>query len=121
MIDFDTLLDDDGQPVHRAGTPRPSPNRGPSSSEIRMLEDRLERLNLVCMAMWSLLQERGKLTEADLIDRVRALDHIDGSPDGKLTRTVSKCAACDRTLGPRQERCMYCGKERAVSSAFDTV
>ncbi len=121
MIDFDTLLNDNGQPVHRTGTPPPSANRGPSSTEVRMLEDRVERLNLVCMAMWSLLQERAKLTEADLIDRVRALDHIDGSPDGKLTRTVSKCPSCDRTLGPRQERCMYCGKGRPITSAFETI
>ena len=38
------------------------------------LEDRLERLALTCMAMWSLIQSETKLTEDDLLQRVKEID-----------------------------------------------
>ena len=85
------------------------------------LEDRLERLSLVCMAMWSLLQDKTGVTEQELLDRVKALDLVDGQPDGKATRTVSQCQACGRVMSPRHIACMYCGAEKLVSSAFDTI
>ncbi|WP_432800183.1 hypothetical protein [Poriferisphaera sp. WC338] len=85
------------------------------------LEDRLERLSLVCMAMWSLIQDKTNLTEQDLLERVKMIDLMDGVEDGKATRTVSKCASCNRTMSQRHSRCLYCGAEKLVSSAFDIV
>jgi hypothetical protein len=84
-------------------------------------EDRLERLTLVCMAMWSLLQDKTNLTEQDLLERVKLIDSIDGNPDGKATRGVRSCPKCHRTMSPRHRKCLYCGATEAVSSAFDSV
>ena len=85
------------------------------------LEDRLERLSLVCMAMWSLLQDKTGVTEQQLLERVKTLDLMDGQPDGKATRSVSRCQACGRVMSPRHLACMYCGEERLVTSAFDQI
>ena len=85
------------------------------------LEDRLERLSLVCMAMWSLIQDKTRVTEQELLDRVKTLDLMDGVADGKATRTVSKCPECSRIMSPRHQRCLYCGAGKLVESAFDAV
>ncbi len=88
---------------------------------ISNLEDRLDRLSLVCMAMWSLLQDKARLTEDDLLERVRTLDLMDGVADNKATRSVSKCARCQRTMSSRHRRCLYCGFEQTAQSAFDNL
>ena len=89
--------------------------------DVSHLEDRLERLSLVCMAMWSLLQDKTKLTEEDLLERVRLIDTVDGVADGKATRGIQKCPSCGRTMSPRHRKCLYCGHANLASSAFDAV
>ncbi|MGB1126064.1 MAG: hypothetical protein ACPG4Q_12730 [Phycisphaeraceae bacterium] len=91
------------------------------SSDLRYLEDRVDRLSLICMAMWSLMQDKTSLTEEDLIERVKLIDLMDGNEDGKATRTVSKCAKCDRPMNPRHKKCIYCGHEKLITSAFDAL
>jgi ribosomal protein S27AE len=91
------------------------------SSGVEELQDRLEKLSLVSLAMWSLLQEKTGLTEQDLMDRVRAIDLADGVEDGKVTQTVSKCVKCGRTMSPRHRKCLYCGAAELKTSAFDDV
>lgn len=89
--------------------------------DAQSIEDRLERLSLVCMAMWSLIQDKTNLTEEDLLERVKMIDLMDGTADGKAARSVSKCQACGRTMSPRHRKCLYCGAQRLASSAFDTI
>jgi len=91
------------------------------ASDLRYLEDRVDRLSLICMAMWSLLQDKSSLKEEDLIERVKMLDLMDGKEDGKATRTVSQCTRCDRPMNPRHKKCIYCGNEKLISSAFDAL
>ena len=92
-----------------------------ASRSARQIEDRHERLALVCMAMWSLLMDKTDLTEQDLIARMKMLDRMDGVADGKATQGVMKCTACNRTMSPRHDKCLYCGQSKLVSSAFDLV
>lgn len=90
--------------------------------EVQYLEDRFERLSLVCMAMWSLLQDKTNLSEDDLLQRVQAIDLMDGREDGKAGKTgVVKCAACTRPMSDRHMRCIYCGADKPAGSAFDRV
>lgn len=91
------------------------------SARIAELEDRLDRLTLVCLAMWTLVQEETKLTEQDLIERVKRIDLMDGTADGKVTPQIAKCSKCGRPMSPRHKRCIYCGEARLVLSAFDTL
>lgn len=114
----------DGNMASRYASTQASSAASSASSAARsaqQVEERHERLALVCMAMWSLLMDKTDLTEDDLIQRMQMLDRLDGSADGKATRTVMKCTHCNRTLSPRHEKCMYCGREKLASSAFDLV
>lgn len=92
-----------------------------TDSDVHYLEERVERLSLICMAMWSLMQDKTGLTEDELIERVKLLDLMDGKADGKATKTVSKCTQCDRPMHPRHKKCIYCGHSKLVQSAFDTL
>ncbi len=92
-----------------------------NDSDVRYLEDRVDRLSLICMAMWSLLQDKTKLTEEDLLERVKMLDLMDGKEDGKATRTVMQCSACNRPMNPRHKKCLYCGSGKLIQSAFDAL
>jgi hypothetical protein len=85
------------------------------------LEERLDKLTLVCTAMWELLREKTKLTEEDLLHKVQELDMRDGVPDGKVTRTVAECPHCHRTMSPRHQKCLYCGYEKLLGGAFDSI
>lgn len=89
--------------------------------EVRQLEDRMDRLVLVNMALWSLLQEKTGLTEKDLMDRVQQVDLADGQLDGKARKPLARCPDCDRVMSPRHKRCLYCGADRLDYSAFDSA
>ncbi len=83
------------------------------------LEDRLDKLTIVCMAMWELLKEVSDLTEEHLLERVKQLDLRDGTADGKITKTVAKCPKCNRVMNPRHRKCLYCGAAKLNVGAFD--
>jgi hypothetical protein len=100
---------------------RASSAAGSAKRDVAHLEDRLERLSLVCMAMWSLLQDKTKLTEDDLLQRVKLIDLMDGVQDGKATRGVQKCHACNRVMSARHRKCLYCGADKLAQSAFDAI
>ncbi len=105
----------------RGDAARARTEAGQANREAAANDDRLDRLSLVCMAMWSLLQEKTGLTEDDLLQRVELLDLMDGEADGKATVRVQPCTSCDRPLGPRHKKCIYCGAERPGGSAFDNL
>ena len=88
---------------------------------IRLLELRIDKMNLVCQGLWSLVQEKTGLTEEVLLQRVQELDLKDGRLDGKMARTVSECTQCGRIIAKRRHRCLYCGSEKLKQSAFDGV
>lgn len=88
---------------------------------VRYLEDQVNRLTLVSHAMWTLLSQATHLTEQQLIDRVREIDLRDGVEDGKVSRKVSQCQRCRRTVHARHRRCLYCGQPIQAANAFDRV
>ncbi len=96
-------------------------NADRARSEVQHIEQRFDRLILVNMALWSLLQEKMGLTEQDLLDRVQEVDLADGQLDGKARKPVVKCPDCDRVMSSRHKRCLYCGAERLDHSAFDSA
>ena len=89
--------------------------------EARELADRVERLTLVCSALWELLKEKTGVTEEELVTRVAILDAQDGVADGKRNQKVRKCPKCARTMAARVSKCMYCGTVRVAASVFDTI
>ena len=89
--------------------------------KIQWLEDRLDRLPLISMAMWELVRERAELSEEDLMTKVQEIDLRDGQADGKVTPQVKHCPQCDRVMSPRHQRCLYCGGSIESDTAFDKV
>lgn len=107
--------------VSAADAARAATAAGSTRRDVTHLEDRIERLSLVCMAMWSLIQDKTQLTEEDLMERVRLIDLMDGVEDGKAARTIQKCHACRRVMSPRHRKCLYCGAQKLAQSAFDAI
>lgn len=110
--DIDEAKATAGQSVTRAAE---------AQQRVRELEDSLDRLTLVCMAMWDLIQEKTGLTETDLADRVQELDVRDGVRDGKVTRMPLQCPKCHRSISPRHKRCLYCGQVIGGATAFESL
>ena len=85
------------------------------------LEDKVERLTLVCAALWELVKERNGLTEEALVERIAILDAKDGVADGKMTRTVKPCGKCGRPVSPKHQKCIYCGADRPITTVFEGI
>ena len=86
---------------------------------VRMLEDRLDRMTLLNMAMWSLLKDASNLTDEHLAARVQEIDLRDGVADGKVTSAPAVCPKCRRSYSARHKKCLYCGHQNAQQSPFD--
>jgi len=89
--------------------------------EVGELQDQLDRMKLVCAAVWEIVKEKHSLTEDDLIAKVAVLDAKDGVADGKYSRTAKKCVKCNRTVTDKQSKCMYCGAIQPFDSLFKTI
>jgi len=85
------------------------------------LEERLDKLGLICRAMWSFLQDATQLTEEELTKRAEEIDLSDGALDGKVKRSLAPCPKCGKAIAPRHHRCIWCGEERPGATAFDQV
>ena len=85
----------------------------------KQIEERLDRLVLVCTAMWELIQEKTSLSEEDLLAKVREVDLRDGAEDNKIRGAIAQCPQCGRTMSPRHRRCLYCGNANLASRPFD--
>lgn len=94
---------------------------GEVERELRILGERVDKLVLVNMAMWSLLRERTGLTEENLADRVQEIDVRDGSADGKITRKLQQCPNCGRTMSRRHNKCLFCGNDALGDAPFENV
>jgi hypothetical protein len=84
------------------------------------LERRLEKLTLVCQALWTLLRERTGVTDEDLAHRVREIDLTDGRLDGRMAPAFT-CERCGRVTARRHGRCLYCEAPRQGNSPFEGV
>lgn len=85
------------------------------------LNRRLEKLSLICRAMWTLIQERSNISEKELIERTTEIDLLDGRADGRVSVPAKECQKCGRTIAPHHDRCLYCGGKKLVKSVFETV
>jgi hypothetical protein len=78
---------------------------------VRELEQKLEKLNLICASMWELLKEKTELTEQDLVKKIIEVDREDGKIDGKKARKAILCKKCDRPISTTLKKCLFCGTE----------
>ncbi len=92
-----------------------------AQEEARWVEQRLDKLALICRALWELLRERTDLSEEDLMVKVKEIDLRDGEADGKVGRKIKTCPKCGRVMSPAHARCLYCGASELKTSAFDEM
>ena len=80
---------------------------GQAKIKVQSLEDKIDHLSLVCMAMCELFEEIGfnkKMLEA----KIKEIDLRDGKLDGKFEKT-KQCSGCGRELSARHFTFLYCG------------
>jgi len=92
-----------------------------AQSSVAALEKRVDKLALISMALWSLLSEKCAVSEEDLAERMKQLDAMDGSTDGKLKGQGAPCPQCGRAMSTRHAKCLFCGAERTEITPFDDV
>lgn len=90
-------------------------------AKVRELEDRVDKLTLITMALWSLLRQVSDVTDEDLLERVKDIDLTDGRLDGKVRQPVGKCPQCNRVMSQKHKKCLYCGYEHIRGGPFDGV
>jgi hypothetical protein len=83
------------------------------------VDERVERLALLCQAMWELLSERCQVTRNDLVSKVVEVDLRDGREDGKIGVRVLECPKCKNPVNSRRPKCMVCGAVVATKHPFD--
>jgi ribosomal protein S27AE len=85
------------------------------------LEEQVDKLTLVCAALWDLVKEKTALTEEDLIARIAVVDARDGVADGKITHKARPCEQCGRSVAARHYKCLYCGTEQKKGGVFERL
>lgn len=81
---------------------------------------RINRLALLCEAMFELLSQKLGISEEDLARKVHEIDLRDGKLDGKRRPELQRCAGCDRTIAGGRTSCLYCGAP-VVSASFENI
>ena len=83
------------------------------------MQAQIDKLVLVNMALWSLLREKAGLTDEQLRQRIEQIDVADGQLDGRVQMQAKVCPQCQRVIGARHNRCLYCGCVPTSENAFD--
>lgn len=91
-----------------------------NSAHARSLDEHLDRLTLLCRAMWEILRDREGISEDVLLSKVQEIDLRDGTLDGKFSNS-KKCPSCNRPSSPKHVKRIYCGQSLGTDSAFDKV
>lgn len=87
---------------------------------LKVLEDRIDSLALVCQGMWELLSESVPDAEMVLANKIEEIDLRDGKLDGKMNRVHKTCPRCDRPLHQRHLKCIYCGEGTYPEHVFQS-
>ena len=94
--------------LHASASPSHSGRR--AETQVQALEARVDRLAMLCEAMWTLLRDNTAFTDEQLLDRITEIDLEDGKLDNQVKRsTAIECHNCGRTIARRMAKCMYCG------------
>lgn len=75
------------------------------------LEERVDRLVLLCRALFELLGEKAGMTEEQLGAKILEIDLRDGQQDGRMSPRPTRCPTCDAMISPRFGRCLFCGEK----------
>ncbi len=94
--------------------------RRQNNRELATIDDRIDRLALLCETMWELLSENTDLTEADLQARFIEIDERDGRQNFRRQRTAHDCE-CGAKVPPVRVTCQFCGAPSNPGTLFDLI
>lgn len=95
---------------------------GKTHHELHAVDDRLDRLSLLCEAMWELLKHTTELSDEDLAARLIEVDERDGERNLRRQRLPQLCDACGSRSPAKNVRCQVCGEPLSqAQSLFDIV
>ena len=79
--------------------------------QVKDLQKKVGRMQLLCQAMYEMLEATGHLDRGALEARMREIDLRDGVEDDAMTEIPLKCPTCNRVSSSRNWKCLYCGLE----------
>lgn len=85
------------------------------------LEEKVDKLALICRAVWEIVRDHYGLSDDDLLNKVKEIDLLDGVLDGKVTPSPKTCPKCGRVVSRRHMRCIYCGVEGLADTPFEEL
>jgi ribosomal protein S27AE len=86
------------------------------------VKEKIDKIALICRAVWEIVRERYGLSDEDLLNKVKEIDLLDGVLDGKVSMKPLACPKCGRTVSARRMRCIYCGTNISKNAtAFDLL
>ena len=94
--------------------------RRENNHELSSIDDRIDRLVLLCEAMWELISENTDLTEEDLHQRFVEVDERDGRRNFRRQREAHDCE-CGAKVPPSRTSCQFCGAPTRPGSLFDLI
>ena len=79
--------------------------------EVEDLRKDVDRLLLINEALWRIVREKLKCTDAELVEYIHEIDLEDGHLDGrKAASPPRKCPHCERPLSKHRSVCIYCSR-----------
>ena len=91
---------------------------GPSRRAALELEGKVDRLAIICRAMFELMQVSSGVTEEQLKAKVVEIGQRDGHTDDKMTPQPKKCTQCGAVIPPQMDHCQFCGRQDQTASVF---
>jgi hypothetical protein len=86
--------------------------------EVAVLRQRLDRLEMITEALWSVIKSRTDASEAEALRLVEEIDMRDGKLNGRTVSVPHNCAKCSRVVSSATGICPYCGAQNFRTSVF---
>lgn len=89
-----------------------------AQSEAAELRRQVDRMQLICEAMWTIVKERVGADDEQLFKLITQIDLRDGKLDGRAKKPTQRCSDCGRVVSARTGVCLYCGAIVSRKSLF---
>lgn len=80
------------------------------------LNDKVDRLILLCQAMFELMQQTTGVTEEQLNAKVAEIHHREGLGGSLMTPKGTPCPKCGAIMSPQFGGCQFCGYRETPSA-----
>jgi hypothetical protein len=78
-------------------------------NQVEDLEAKVDKLTLICEAMWTLLTQRLGVSVQELVQVMHDIDLQDGQLDGRKSSPPKPCPSCQAMVAAELSRCQFCG------------